>query len=305
MPLMYNEVYLPCRGALTTCDFPLVWDGRRVRFHVEGGSLRKQIYTFIDGVLNETPFHNGGRMETPVRGLSRLVSTPYEAYAIVVDQEEISLNEMDFTSKPFAVTYNHGEHGEVTLSCSIRSTMQVTDPLALVKAYLEQGIQSPEWTAECALWGEMKRQLISRTRDHFRDITPLEILNEMDDLSLDMEAQVVQAVENELPWLRVRYCDIAVQVVNHSEVVEKTNTLYTLSREIQERLLDVITKIYGERPMAPEVGQMMISYIQANPNADKATLLDICGGLKDLSQYNSPAQLLQTARQLGLMGGTI
>ena len=305
MPVMYNEVYLPCRGVQTTCDFPLAWDGRRVRFHVEGGSLRKQIYTVIDGVLNETPFHNGSRMETPVRGLSRLVSTPYEAYAIVVDQQEISLNEMDFTSKPFAVTYNHGEHGEVTLSCSIRATMQVNDPLALAKAYLEQGIQSPEWTAECALWGEMKKLLISRARDHFRDITPLEILNEMDDLSLDMETQVVQAVETALPWLRVRYCDIAVQVVNHSEVVEKTNTLYTLSRQIQERLLDVVLKIYGERPMAPEVGQIMISYIQTNPNVDEATLLRLCSELKNLCQYNSPAQLLQTTRQLGLLGGGV
>lgn len=301
MPLAYTEVPVSTCGILTECLFPLVGDGRRLYFNMGGGSARKNIYISIDGQLNETPFANGSRLDSPIRGMERVIAAPHEAYAYIIDRSEALLPSLTIPMNPVPITFDDGQRAVISLSGVLTASIRVSDPNQLIHAYLDMGIRSPESAAAAALKKAAAHAVTFRVPDTLRASSPHDAIGCLDTLALELADQVAVHAESDLPWMEITRCEVQLQIVNLQEVIDRSNTLYALNTRVKERLLEAVLQTYGANPLPPEIGQILISYVQTNPGVELDKLVQVCGELKTLCGYASPALLLQTVCQMGLL----
>lgn len=304
MPLTYTEATLDCQGMLSVVPFDLVGDGRRLFFNIPNGTLKKEVYTVIDGKLNESPFRNGSRMETPIRGLERVVQSPHESYAIVVDRGEYSLGSIPLTSlKPIPVTFDDGQKACISLTGALYASACITDTCQLVKTYLNCSLTSPEATITATMEDCMTRLSPHLVRDALRHADPHEALGLVDSIALDLADEVAAEAQRRLGWMRITSCRLDLQVANVEELVRLSNTVYEERKAVKEKLLDVFLQTYGKSPIPPEMVQLLVSYAQTHPGEDASKLISLCTELKNLCQLHTPAAVFQQCRQMGLLGG--
>ncbi|MBE6957614.1 MAG: hypothetical protein E7447_00485 [Ruminococcaceae bacterium] len=304
MPLTYTDAYLNCSGPLSVIPFELAGDGRRLFFNCPGGTLRKDIFTVIDGKLNETPFQNGSRMETPIRGLERLSPNPHEAYAIVVDREVFPIGSISLANrKAIPVVFDDGQKACITLTGTVRASACITDPCALVKDYLQTGMQSPEATISAALEECLLDNYPTTVSSALRQADPHDALGMVDTIALELGKEIARQTQKQLDWMRITDCKVQLEIANMEEVVQKSNTLYLERKQMREKIMGVLLETYGKSPIPGEMVQLIVSYVQTHPNDDHTKLLGICTELKNLCQLHSPATIFQHCQRLGYLGG--
>lgn len=302
MPVLYKQIPLFHSGMISAERFELPGDGRKVFFDISpGGTFRKEIFIVMDGKLKEDAFVNGSRLETPVRGFERLMASPHEAFAVVVERTEQPIAPIAIPITPIPVTFPDGRNSAVKLSGTLRATIFPENPARLAQDYADGVVSTPEEAAAGALKGALVRALTRGIPAIMKRGLPNDVLGWMDAFSLEAARLAAEETQRVLPWCRVPVCEVELTVQNLDQLLAESNSVYNLRVETQRKLLDAVIATFGNSPLPAEVSQVILAYVQANPGLPAGDIKDFCQGIHDIWQHTSPSALLNAARQVGLL----
>lgn len=302
MPVLYKQIPLCHQGMLSALRFDLPGDGRKVFFDISpGGTLRKEIYIVCDGVLRENRFANGSRLDTPVRGVERMLSSPHEAFAIVVEQADFTLDPIPVRLNPIPVTFADGRNAVIKLSGELNASICPIDPALLARHYVGGLVTVPEAAAAAVLKTALAEYAAGWLPKAMACKLPQEALGDIASIAVELGRLASDEVGRKLPWCQVTFCNLDLTVDNIDHIVDKSNTLADLTLETQRKLLDAIIGTFGTSPLPAEVSQVILAYVQSNPGLSAADLQNFCQGIQQLWHRSNPDALLQAARQVGLL----
>jgi len=304
MPLTFTQYDLYPSGMYSECPFPLVGDGRKLWFNFpESGHRRKDIYIIIDGELDKTPFRNGSPLQTPIRGLARVMASPHEACAVVIDRSEISLAPIVLNHYRLPVCFPDGFNATVTVSVELSACVCCRDSAELIAECVEGALTDPEScayrTLKACAQTAADTLIPQAIAQRFQD--PLEILNEAVQLRTQLSQEVIHAVQRRLPWLLVTGLETNLRVCNEAELVSMSNRMLEELKARMNTLYQAMISSFGTRPITPELGQIILGYEQSHPNASVADLTAFCQSLRQMNEHFSAAALLQMAQDTGCL----
>jgi len=300
MPAFYDDIYVGSTGALLTAiPFALPRDGRVVRFGFDDGlTCRRSIFTLIDGELRSHT--NCARMQTPRVGIQRIFPGAHEAAVLVVNNAVAQLPEVTVTPSPIVAAFSDGYSAKVEMQAVLRTKISVNDPYRCAESFAKGLINSPE-EAACDV---LRSAVISTLRRQFPAAAarchPQYLTAAMNDLAAVVEDEARRTLQARYSWLTVEDCTAELTVLSLDELVDRANTVIRFTEEMRRKLLDALIQTYST-PIPPEMSQVYVAYLNANPGASTDQLKAVFRDLKSLSERSSPAMVLQQFSQLGLM----
>lgn len=302
MPLLFKEVSIQTNGMVCAEPFDLPVDGRKLFFNImPGGGFRKDIFLMVDGHLQENVFANGSRAQTPITGLERLVATPHEAYAIVVDRTEVPLEPIVLPKTVVPVVFNGGRAGTVDVHGTLRASIFPEDTRLLAQEFANGTVSNPNITAAGCLKFSVMQAAATVIPAAMRQTDPLEGASAIPEICLELARSAIRETECRLPWCRVAACEVELVVDNMEAVVENANFVLNLQTEVKRKLLDAMLSTFGSSPLPAEVSQVIQAYIQTNPGLPGNSIQDFCKCVNAIWARGGPDALISAASQAGIL----
>lgn len=324
MPILYDEITIPSKGILTVQEFKAPRNGRTVKFILPNGYIQKEVYTCIDGKF-AGPFSSAAPLETSLSGLELLRAGCHTANVIVINTGETELTSMPLKFNPIPTTLSSGEQVAVHLSGTLTVSVRVTSTEGLLLDYINNGITSAERRIQSVLLECFRSEIVRQIPDNIGSFHTMNGLGILDELSEIIRQTACQTAEHFLkyPWFEIVSCSLDLVSSNMDEIIAKENYLWKLEQEKEARrfdtdellraerehlklklidkTFDALSTVYTRDPIPQEICQLIVAYVQNNPNIQPNELIDVCDKIKGLSQTYSPEMLLKNASLLGFL----
>lgn len=311
MAIFYDEVNVYPNGILTVQEFTPPINGRRVKFVLPKGYSQKQVFTCIDGKY-DGPFNTVAPLESEIRGFELLRTGAHSATVIVINTGESPLNPVSLRFNS-AVTLSSGEIMPLELVGTINATVRVSDVKSLLLDHLENGVNSVEKTIESILANCVKKEINNLLREYASSLSELNRLGGFDYFSDQIIESACKSAHCYLNhnWFEIKSCSLDLKAMNWNKIIERENYLwikaetrddneYKLKNKLIEMTYEALLKTYGQQPISNEMINLLVTYVQNNPNIQANELLSVTNEFKKLSQVYSFDQLQKYLPFLGL-----
>ena len=301
MAMLFKEITLETDGMVCARQFDLPGDGRRVLFDITpGGTFRKDIYIIVDGKFQDIAFVNGSRIQSPIVGMERLIPSPHEAFAVVVDRTEVPLEPIMLPLTKLPVMFKGGKTGTIDVQGSVKAAVFPGDSQRLAHDYVDGVVSNPSETAAYCLKTAVIQAAATMIPRALNGGDPMAGVGMIQTMGIELAKHAAQAVERQLPWCHVSQTQVELTVVNMDLVVDNANFLLNLELETKRKVLEAIVAHFGTGPLSPEVGMVIKAFIEANPGVAGKGIDDFCQCIRKICECGGTEMLMRFAQQAGV-----
>lgn len=327
MPLLYDEILVNSSGIVSVCDITLPANGRKVKFIMSNpygysDITSVDIYLKYEGKI-VGPLESGDAVETSVIPIvGKLLSTPYDAKAIVVSTGYYSANSENSILLDYGIKSSMNMVTTAHIVMTYESSYHIKDSKEFVNEYMK-GSFSPLATVTGFINSYLKDSgdfIIDSLNNIEEGIL---ISNYLPKISKSLSRRCVDTFNTYFGWGEISILNINLTITNIDQILTELNRqaqiqidryekLFDEELEARRKLLDAniefkrelvraIRDSFSQPTISEQLSPIIVAYLQSNPGVSYDEMVGVFTKLNMLAQRTSPHEILSAAKQLGMI----